>query len=505
MSKGLTIHGIASVTDTKLDGLVWYRREQLVASGIAVEIIDFNNQTALERKILPFLSDEIPLVYIPSLDKISVNNNKRIKEFGSFLEVIRNLSTCTKVLLLSDNTGYSTIQKTYLKSFELVLSSYHSMYGVPTVVLQVGGVYGPWSEQGLLFHEQMKKNSELNLQLEVCWYISDAVEVIYKVIIRNSKGDYEFLDLGGCQQQIVHFSPTNLNQVPSVPKYTSPPNAVESWDKLVVDKKQLHTLRIGISKTLSWARAFESLSFTTKKNVIFTSYFTSENDPQRGKPKRPNQFSYLKDWYNSVVRLNMRAIVFHDGLNPQFQHKLTQHYSGISFVHVPSLNDRSTNDARFYSYLNYLEQHPEIHSVILTDISDVQFQKDPFELMDLLGKWLYVGTDIDIFPTMHTMPWIHERLNNCFSHSPQLMEEIMDMDTVYNAGVIGGSRELMLSALTRIVGYLDISPPELNCNMPAVNAALHRHFFDDIFTGYPLTSRFLRRQETPKGVYILHK
>ncbi len=116
---------------------------------------------------------------------------------------------------------------------------------------------------------------------------------------------------------------------------------------------------------------------------------------------------------------------------------------------------------------------------------------NPFKLMDLLGEWLYVATDKETSPTMKDMPWILNGLSNCYGHATfAQLEELMQMDTVYNAGVIGGTRELMLTTLARLIGYLDIAVPKMNCNMPAVNIAVHRHFFDDIFTGYPLNSRF---------------
>lgn len=63
----------------------------------------------------------------------------------------------------------------------------------------------------------------------------------------------------------------------------------------------------------------------------------------------------------------------------------------------------------------------------------------------------------------------------------------------------------MMAALTRITEYLDAAPSELNCNMPAVNYAVHKYLFQQVFTGFPLTSRFLRRQASPRGVYIVHK
>ena len=170
---------------------------------------------------------------------------------------------------------------------------------------------------------------------------------------------------------------------------------------------------------------------------------------------------------------------------------------------MPSLRGRSTNDARFFAYLSFLLSHPDIQQAVLTDISDVRFERDPFELMQVLGDWLYVGTDIDIFPSLQSMPWLHHRLRSCFDGS--LFRSLLQLDTVYNAGVMGGSRHKLLAALALVTSYLDSAPHHLNCNMAAMNVAVHKHLFDHVFTGFPLTSRFLRHQEAPCGVYIVHK
>ncbi len=491
VSKGLTIHGIASITDTKLDGLGWYRREQLVASGVAVEIIDFKNLTTLKNRVVPYLSKDLPLVYVPFLDRNAEENLETTEEFIGLLEMVQKWSSCTKVLMISDNMRLTALQKVRLKSLELLLSSYHSVYSIPTVLMRMGGVYGPWSEQGLSLYEQVKQPGD-SLSTELCWYVSDVSDIVYQLITRISKSECEVFDLSGCQlPNSKHETRSQSNKAENVtlPIY---------WDRL-------HTVKEGIEKTLSWAKEYKSAKENANKRVIFTTYFTNYDDPQRGKRKRPDNFPYISEWYKSVAKLNISAVIFHDGMQPQFQDELTRYHSGISFEFVPSLNGHTTNDGRFYLYLNYLENHPEIDKILLTDVSDVQFQMNPFQLMDLLGEWFYVGKDNEEFPTMNDMEWIRNGLSSCFGLTSSVVKGLMDMDTVFNAGVIGGSRELILTLLTRIVGLLNIPSPKQNCNMPALNIALHRHFFENVFTGFPLTSRFVWEQNSPKGVYIIHK
>lgn len=280
-------------------------------------------------------------------------------------------------------------------------------------------------------------------------------------------------------------------------------------------KKQARDLEM----SLKWAASFNDKRRSKRRttaeetssgthNVIFTSYFTSIEDFQRKRRHSPNRFQYMADFYWSLKQHNLSAVIFHDGLDAGFQHRLTSDHPKLSFKEVRSLRGRSTNDARFYAYLEHLGERSDIERVLLTDVSDVVIQKDPFQLMSLLGDWLYVGTDIDIFPNMRTMPWIEERMRACFgNHSVERGElsRLLTMDTVYNAGSIGGSRETVLGFLAVMASYLDSVPQHLNCNMPSLNFALHRHFFERVFTGFPLHSRFLRHQTSPKGVYLKHK
>lgn len=538
IAQGLRVHALVHVEDTSTEWetkhLIWYRRDQLQQLGVFVDTVDFSNQTQVESKVMSMLSKSAvtQIVYVPTLvtDRMysgfdSVRMSNQVEEFVNLLELLRQVETCTRVLLVSDFTSpylhvtshdiHMSVQSAWVDAFELMLSTYHSLYSIPITVVRTHGVYGPWSGAALQLYTNVTESNtndsnrakivQSRYGLNLCWYINDITKSLYRALALNT--DCAALDLGGCK---VQDSNEEKDSQYSTTLHSLTHETKRSWTTLGVLKDELHTKDKGIMKTLTWAKAYTSThsSRQDKRKVVFTSYFTTMVDAQRSKHKQPNRFAYMANWYKSIKRLSLIAVIFHDGLQPDFQHRITQYHPGVSFEYLHSLNQRSTNDARFYAYLRYIEKHPEIDNVILTDISDVEFQMDPFELMDTLGDWLYIGTDIDIFPSMQTMPWIHKRLRNCFgNHSVEngILHSLMDMDTVYNAGIIGGTRATVMSVLSRIVGYLDTTPPDFNCNMPAVNVAVHKHFFRNVFTGFPLNSRFLRKQVSPKGVYIVHK
>jgi hypothetical protein len=61
-------------------------------------------------------------------------------------------------------------------------------------------------------------------------------------------------------------------------------------------------------------------------------------------------------------------VIFHDGLEAEFMARLAD-TGHVRFVRLESLHNRSTNDARFYAYRDYLLQQPDIARAFFTDIS----------------------------------------------------------------------------------------------------------------------------------------
>ena len=502
------------------DELLWYRKEQLLLHhGVSIRIANLSNQSQVEEHLFDKnekkLDKPVVLLYVPPVSSCGELSNmilsNHLDNFVIVLETLRKVSPSTRVVLSSlskpkvtSHDSHVTIEQVWMDTFELTLSTYHSLYDIAMTIVRTSGVYGPWSDIAMEMYKMNKHQSredsfKYQQELGLCLYIGDVTRAFHKAL--NLTSSCDVLDLGYCNASMTSQDVTSA--------LVSSPGS--EYTHTLLDITSLESPHTGLQKSLSWAKSYLQQQATSSGNsIVFSSYFTSVEDSQRGWQMVPNRFQYMSEWFTSLKKLQLQAVIFHDGLEPGFQHRLMQFYTNISFQLVPSLKGRSTNDARFYAYLDYLEHHHDIAHVLLTDISDVRFQMDPFELMSLLGNnWLYIGADIDIFPSMRTMPWLNQRLRGCFGNSSlergHKLHPLLDLDTVYNAGTIGGRRDVMMAVLFRIVEYLNTTPPQLNCNMPAVNFAIHKHFYDRVFTGFPLSSRFLRRQTSPKGVYIVHK
>ncbi|KAI8518555.1 hypothetical protein Bbelb_045720 [Branchiostoma belcheri] len=239
-----------------------------------------------------------------------------------------------------------------------------------------------------------------------------------------------------------------------------------------------------------------------KVNLVLSCQFVNF----RNSRKKSSRFEITKMWYWGLKDHGLKAAVIHGGLQESYVKRVSDR--NITF-HRVNMNE-FTKSAKFFAFLEYLSARPDVGRVILTDNSDVRFQRNPFDLMDLLGDRLYVGTDVDVYPNMASMAWLTRRLEECFGHSFAQSKEfptLTQMPYVYNAGAIGGPRHLVMLLLEKLTFVLDgVNPKAKNiCNMAALNLVLHKYFADKVFTGFPWNSRYLRRQKNPKGVYVIHK
>ena len=476
-----TVRGLARDTAISTNNLLWYRRDQLTSAGLEVEFRNFSNSSHVATVIgwnpshVVFVPAGLEHGETPPLD--SAHWGSQMTALVALLEGLK----CAEFLLVSHSLpsgSHMTGVQAHMTSLEAALLAYHNIYGTQYTILRTGPVYGPWTYHSLAALQTTFDPPENS------WYINDIATAVSSVLERGPFCTQ--LDLSPCPEDpTVHDVPSLLN----------------------ISSRQ--PVERGLKKTLHWVRAYHGkISGDAGHDVILTSYFTSTPDYQRTRSVSPNRARYMLDWLVSVRDLGLRAVVFHDELDPAFQQRVSQFHPGISFRHVAPPLNRTTNDARFYAYLSYLHSHTDLDHVLLTDISDVRFLRNPFDFMRLLGNRLYIGTDIDIFPNMGTQQWISERLVGCFGNHTLChgrLHWLMSQDTVFNAGVIGGSRHIMTALLETVTQYLDTTPPNLNCNMPAVNYVVHRHFHKQVFTGFPLTSRFYSFQSSPKGVYIVHK
>jgi len=127
--------------------------------------------------------------------------------------------------------------------------------------------------------------------------------------------------------------------------------------------------------------------------------------------------------------------------------------------------------------------------------------------MRLLGDHLYIGDDMNDYPLIGTLPWTVNKIRSCFGKGFNKKGETKSLakfSVVYNAGIIGGPRHIILRFLRHLTVVLsDISGD--NCNTAAVNYIAHKYFDDVIFCGFPLTSKYKDYEGKLSRAYLIHK
>jgi len=227
------------------------------------------------------------------------------------------------------------------------------------------------------------------------------------------------------------------------------------------------------------------------KNLVLSCYFTKKNDPQR-KKRHVRSFRKFSRWYKSLIRLGMNGTIVHDQLPKRI---ISENACLQIRFHSYQLRKRwSINDERFLAWLEFLEQRPDVDNVFLTDLFDVDFFRDPFEIFTPKHD-LYCG-------------WGGALVDNC-RYTKTKMRQAYGVvrhrgKPALNAGIIGGSRSNVLKLLRLMVSDFRRINSGKNLNMGVFNQRAHDLFPSRIMVGEPLHSRF-KHYESDGNFCIRHK
>jgi hypothetical protein len=258
------------------------------------------------------------------------------------------------------------------------------------------------------------------------------------------------------------------------------------------------------------------------KDVCFSTYFTLRGDPWQNSEVYKDEFFMVRNWYNSLVQLDLNGVLFYDDLNPSFVSRFATDQIHFLPTHATRQSNRSNNDLRFYVYKQFLEQQqqqqqnqqdlvvPVFEYVLFTDSFDVNIHKNPFEFMRSVtsehvsqGKQapLFVGSEQYIEISSAFEEWL--RLRNYFCKLP--IEEYFNKNKfLWNPGIIGGRLDVVIEFLQHMLQILDSTPPSENCNMPAFNYVMENHFVNRAVYGEPWHSPY-KLYNTSTYFYIKHK
>ena len=207
------------------------------------------------------------------------------------------------------------------------------------------------------------------------------------------------------------------------------------------------------------------------KNLVMTSFFTHKKDPQRGKVVTSG-FQYIRNFYISLRALQINAVVFHTGIPENVIENFQTEKIHFVRIHEPEAS-MSTNDYRFKVYMDYIQNNAiDIDWILLTDASDVFFNRNPFTYMTSHQDRhaLFMSPDIGTFKSNG---WMKNKLKKCYKGVVENWKSEWHSQ-LHNAGVWGGNRDVMECMLKCVWDNLrHVTKGRGNCNMPAVNYCSH--------------------------------
>ena len=253
--------------------------------------------------------------------------------------------------------------------------------------------------------------------------------------------------------------------------------------------------------------------------VVMSAYMNSKLDPQRNIKIDGSDFNYIKDWYFSVKKHKLHAIVFHDHLSDNFIKKYST--DRILFRKV-RMGKQSINDERFIIWYRYLLYNPYKY-ILTTDISDVVINTDPFSYVKNNGdnKKIFIGTNTTHAgePKIRNKHWFDKREHkltqfNSFKSKIYPIRYEFHTYQLYNPGLLSGYLIPILMILSEVNKiHLEMKKPN-NFNMITFNYLIHTFLMEGnnkdnyntnyIISGEPFNSRY-KMFNNELNNYLIHK
>ena len=458
---------IEDAVNIEPDPIRWYRWTQLPMKNQDKIFIDFSLGTDKLRTKLQAINPDV-ILYVPTgiIDLNSVQGDPvKIYQLGSatvghfqtFLSIIPKLpSIQRKVILLStmDNKEANLIYKTWMSNLEQLIYFYgkgHQLVDTTFALIKVNGVFGPWKET-------IKSNIR-------CWYIDSIAEMVLYVSDRSSDAS-SFL---------IHD----------------------------LTNKCERDIKSGITATDLWINNYELNLKKKKRNVIAGGVLIVQSEAHWGGSANNNHV-YIEGFIRTAMNHKADIVIIHNCYSDFFTSKYKNACPSCHFVKYSPVNKRIANDQRFYMIYDYLLNNPDIGNLVTTDISDNVFLNDPFKVMATIGDYFYTSYDIPFVQHVGRFPWIAQMFKKCYPDFKN-EEEVLNLYGIFNSGIMGGSRHVMLSLFSRIVLYLDTASLSAVCDMTTANAVYHTQYYDRIYSGYPFSGSYFTGIYLQQGVAITHK
>ncbi len=259
---------------------------------------------------------------------------------------------------------------------------------------------------------------------------------------------------------------------------------------------------------LQWFRLIDCmLRQKIEKNVVMACHITGVFDVNRKNILKHDDFSLVQDWVNSVSKIGLQGIIFHNNFS---EATVSKHQNKkIIFIKIDYEYQFNPNVFRYFVYRDFLLEHSEIENIFVTDVGDVVVIQNPFEQNLFLAhpEKLFCGDE----PKQLNNDWMNEHSNRLRQKIPNYSnyEKIFAEEALLNCGIIGGNKKIFLEFLKKLCtihqNYNYDNQTAFTGDMGAFNYLVRSQFNTRVEHGAPVNTNFKLYEVNRTDCWFRHK
>jgi hypothetical protein len=273
-----------------------------------------------------------------------------------------------------------------------------------------------------------------------------------------------------------------------------------------LDKNKAYTEFV--EKNKIYLNRFRLFDDNIKNNIILSTIITGVDDLQRNIKWEDDNFDYIKDWYYSIIKNNLNAVVFHNTFSDETIKKYSN--KNVSFIYVNYDGYLNPNVYRYFLYKKYIENNlDKINNVVITDITDVVIIKNPFdsEFFKSNTGHIFCGDE----ETTLNSDWMRKHNEHLRNNIPGFNEyEKQNANKkLLNCGIIGGSVFIIKELLDRICEVHEkvtiTNKTNYTCDMGVFNYIIRTKYNELVLHGTPINTKFKYFEVNNNSCWFRHK
>lgn len=244
------------------------------------------------------------------------------------------------------------------------------------------------------------------------------------------------------------------------------------------------------------------------ENVFLACQITGIYDVNRNEILQNNDYLMIKNWCDSLIKLDLQGIIFHNNYSESFCEVFSN--KNIQFNKINYKVNFNPNVFRYIVYKDFLKIYsPEIKNIFVTDISDVEVVKNPFvePLFKENPSSIFCGDE----PKLLDNEWMKSHSENLRSKMEDyaVYEENFKHNTLLNCGIIGGNIKIMQEFIDKLATihqqYNVDNKTAYTGDMGAFNYLVRTQFNERVKHGFPINTEFKAFQTERNECWFRHK